>query len=152
MIIIFLLILTGLLLLVLEFFVFPGMTISGIGGIIMIGSGIYMAYGYSPEIGHWFLALTLIAAFFILFLALRGKTWKRLMLNTEISGDVQTVDEETILPGDKGITITRLNPIGKARVNDLDVEARCPGRFVDPGTEIEVVKAFKTYIIVKPIN
>ncbi|ASB49912.1 NfeD family protein [Alkalitalea saponilacus] len=153
MTIIILLILTGLLLLVLEFFVFPGMTISGIGGVLMMAGGIYMAYnGYGSGIGNWTLFITIFSSLLVLGLALRGKTWNKLMLNTQITGNVQTVTDETIHEGDKGVTVTRLNPIGKARINDEDVEARCPGQFVDPGTEIEVIKVYKTYVIVKPVN
>ncbi|TCO07402.1 NfeD family protein [Natronoflexus pectinivorans] len=153
MTIIILLILTGLLLLVLEFFVFPGMTISGIGGVFMMAAGIYMAYnGYGSEVGNWTLFITIFSSLLVLGLALRGKTWNKLMLNTQITGNVQTVTDETIHEGDKGFTVTRLNPIGKARINDEDVEARCPGQFVDPGTEIEVLKVYKTYVIVKPVN
>ncbi|WP_026473430.1 NfeD family protein [Alkaliflexus imshenetskii] len=153
MTIIILLILTGLLLLVLEFFVFPGITISGIGGVLMITAGIYMSYSlYGSATGHIMLAITLVAALLTLLMALRSKTWNKLMLKTELTGNIETVDESTMQPGDKGITVTRLNPIGKARINNQDVEARCPGQFVDPQQNVEVVKVFKTYVIVKPIN
>ena len=102
--------------------------------------------------GHIILASTIIAFVIILIFALRSKTWKKFSLDTTVTAQVETVDEETIKPGDKGITITRLNPIGKARINNEEVEAQCPGKYVDPKTEIEVVKVFKTYVIVKPIN
>ena len=153
MTIIILLILTGILLLVLEFFVFPGVTIAALGGVLMIGGGVYMAYNtYDATTGHLVLFATIVAILIVLVMALRGDTWNRLMLNTEIRDNVQTVADDSIQPGDNGITITRLNPIGKALINDQEVEARCPGQFVDPQTEIEVVKAFKTYVIVKTIN
>ncbi len=153
MIVVILLIATGLLLLILEFFVFPGMTISGIGGIIMTVAGVYTAYStHGAVTGNWVLVITMLATLVVLGMALRWKTWRRFMLKTEISGNVETVTEDNIKPGDKGITVSRLNPVGKARINNEDVEARYPGQFVDPGTEIEVVKVFKTYVIVKPIN
>jgi membrane-bound ClpP family serine protease len=74
------------------------------------------------------------------------------MLQSTISSHVDTVEEESIKPGDRGKTITRLNPVGKARVNNQEVEARCQGQFVDPKTEIEVTEVHKTYIIVKPVK
>ena len=153
MAIIIILILTGLFLFLLEFFVFPGLTISGIGGFISISIAIYLGYSnYGSTIGSIILLSTILAFIILLIVALRSQTWKKLSLETTVTGQVETVEEELIKPGDKGITITRLNPVGKARVNSKDVEAQCPGKYVDPKTEIEVVKVFKNYIIVKPIN
>jgi len=152
MTIIILLIITGLLLLVLEFFVVPGITIAGIGGLGMIAGGIFMAYGLDTATGHITLALTIFFTLIILFYALRTKTWQKLMLSSSINSNVDTVLENSINIGDTGKTITRLNPIGKARINGQDVEARCPGQFIDPKTEIEVTEVYKTYIIVKPVK
>lgn len=152
MAIIILLIVTGLLLLILEFFVVPGITIAGIGGLGMITGGIFMAYGIDTSTGHITLGSTLFATMIILYYAFRAKTWKKLMLNSSVTSHVDTVEENTIKPGDHGKTITRLNPIGKARVNNQDVEAHCPGQFIDPRTEVEVIEVFKTYVIVKPVK
>ncbi|PRY97830.1 NfeD family protein [Marinilabilia salmonicolor] len=152
MTIIILLIITGLLLLILEFFVVPGITIAGIGGLGMIVGGIFMAYGLDTATGHITLALTIFLTLIILFYALRTKTWQKLMLSSSINSNVDTVVENSINIGDTGKTITRLNPIGKARINGQDVEARCPGQFLDPKTEIEVTEVYKTYIIVKPVK
>ena len=153
MTIIIILILTGLFLLVLEFFVFPGISISGIGGVIAVGIAIYMGYSnYGVTIGNIILISTLCAFVILVLIALRSKTWRKLSLDTIISSQVETVEEELVKVGEKGITITRLNPVGKARVNDKEVEAQCPGKYIEPKTEIEVVKVFKNYIVVKPLN
>ncbi len=153
MTVIILLIIAGLILLILEFFVFPGITVAGIGGLVLVGTAVFIGYDtYGSPTGNIILALTLFAMLVVLGMALRANTWNKLMLKTTLSGKIETVSEETIKPGDKGITISRLNPIGKALINNFDVEAHCPGSFVDPGTKIEVVKVFKTYVIVKPEN
>jgi membrane-bound ClpP family serine protease len=152
MTIVILLIITGLLLLVLEFFVVPGITIAGIGGFAMIAGGVFIAYGISPSTGHITLASTLFVTLIILFYVLRTKTWNKLMLNSSINSHVNVVEENIIKVGDRGKTITRLNPIGKARINNIDIEAHCPGQLLDPKTEIEVTEVCKTYIIVKPVK
>ncbi len=152
MTIIILLILTGLLLIILEFFVVPGITIAGLGGLGMIAAGIFMAYGIDSSTGHITLASTIFATLIILFYALRTKTWQKLMLNSTINSHVDIVEESSINVGDTGKTITRLNPIGRARINGQEVEARCPGQFLDPKTAIEVTEVYKTYIIVKPVK
>lgn len=150
--IIVLLIITGFLLLILEFFVIPGTTISGIGGLAMIVGGIFIAYGIDTSTGNITLASTIFMALVIFIYALRAKTWKNFMLSSSVNSHVDTVEENSIKVGDHGKTISRLNPMGKVRINDQEIEAHSPGLFLDPKTEVEVTEVFKTYIIVKPIN
>jgi membrane-bound ClpP family serine protease len=38
------------------------------------------------------------------------------------------------------------------RVNDITIEGKSIGGFLDPNTKVEVVKVLGTQIIVKPIN
>lgn len=151
--VIVLIILLGLFLLILEFFVFPGVTVAGIGGLIFTAGGIFLSYDKFGAVGG---NITLVATMFIgvilLVLSFRSGTWKRLMLDSSIKGQVETVEEEKIHVGDEGIAITRLNPIGKVQVNDILMEGKCPGQFVDENTKVIVQKVFKTYIIVKPKN
>ncbi len=144
------LILLGLFLLFLEFFVIPGMTVAGIGGLIFSVAGISMVYSnYGTATGNIVLISTLIFAIILFIISFKSGTWDRLMLKSSITGQVETVEENSIEPGDTGITITRLNPIGKVKVKDQIIEAKCPGQFVDPNTEVIVKEVFKTYIIVK---
>jgi membrane-bound ClpP family serine protease len=113
-------------------------------------AGIIMAYrNYGTEAGHFILLGTIVLAILMFVVSFKSGTWNRLMLKSTIKGQVETVNETTINPGDTGVTITRLNPIGKVKVNDQIIEGKCPGQFVDPGTEIIVKEVHKTYIIVK---
>ncbi|WP_439185501.1 NfeD family protein [Carboxylicivirga taeanensis] len=151
--VIILIILLGLFLLVLEFFVFPGVTFAGIGGFIFTAGGIFLAYqSYGVTYGSIALVSTLFVGVIILVLSFRAKTWNRLMLHSQIGGSVETVQESTIHVGDEGIAITRLNPIGKVMINGQVIEGKCPGNFVDENTQVTVKEVYKTYIIVKPKN
>jgi len=150
-VVIILLILLGLFLLVLEFFVLPGITFAGVGGTLFMGVGIFMAYGEFGTVGG---NVTLVATLAVMVLAivwsLRSGTWNKLMLNASVDGQVEVKEDKDICVGDEAVSITRLNPVGKASVNNIIIEARCPGHFVDENTILEVQKVFKTYIIVKP--
>jgi len=151
--VIVLIILLGLFLLILEFFVFPGVTFAGIGGFLFTAGGIYFVYvKYGVTYGNLALVATLAVAIVILVMSFRSNTWNRLMLNSNIEGKVETVEENNIKVGDEGLSVTRLNPIGKVKVNNEMVEGRCPGHFVSENTPVIVQKVFKTYIIVKPKN
>ncbi|MGQ1783498.1 MULTISPECIES: NfeD family protein [unclassified Saccharicrinis] len=150
-VVIVLLILLGLFLLVLEFFVLPGVTFAGIGGALFIGVGIFMAYKEFGSVGgNATLITTLAVMVLVIVWSLRSGSWNKLMLNTSVDGQVEVKEDNAIKVGDEAVAITRLNPVGKASVNNIIVEARCPGHFVDENTILEVQKVFKTYIIVKP--
>lgn len=153
LIIIVLLILTGLLLLVVEFLIAPGITIAGIGGLLFIGGGVY--YGYSElgtPAGHFIMAGTLIVTVAAIALMLRSKTWKKTMLNTDIEGHIPDVSDLGVKIGDQGITISRLTPIGKIKINDNFIEAKSQTGFIDQKKVVEVVKVLRTNVIVKLIN
>lgn len=151
--VIVLIILLGLFLLVLEFFVFPGVTFAGIGGFIFTAGGIFLAYqGYGTTYGNIALVSTLFVAVIILVLSFRANTWNRLMLHTKVDGRVETVEENQVHAGDEGVAVTRLNPIGKVMVNGIVIEGKCPGHFVDENSPVIVKEVFKTYLIVKPKN
>lgn len=148
--VIILLILLGLILIILELFVIPGITIAGVAGFVFTAAGIFLAYkAFGNDVGHLSLGLSLLFFIVMLVFALRTGTWNKLMLTTQVDSTIEPISREEIHEGDCGISITRLNPVGKVRVNGFTMEARCPGQFVDPETEVVVMKVYKNYIIVK---
>jgi membrane-bound ClpP family serine protease len=153
LVIIILLILTGIFLFAVEFLLIPGITIAGIGGFLFIAAGIYFGYNeYGSPTGHYIFAASLTLTVAGLYFMLRGKTWKRTMLNTNIDGKVPEIDTLEINVGDHAITTSRLAPIGKIKINDTFIEAKSQTGFIDQKTEVEIVKVLKTNVIVKPIN
>lgn len=82
-------------------------------------------YGYGSTVGHITLAATMLATILTIAIALRSKTWKRFMLDTSIDGSIASTDDENqVKPGDEGMTISRLTPMGKARFNDRIYEVK----------------------------
>ena len=148
------LILLGIFLFLVEFLILPGITIAGIGGLVLLGGGIYLSFEkFGNHTGFIVLISSFIASVIILAFSLRAKTWKRVMLHTNVEGHAnEAPPENSILPGDKGITMTRLGPIGKVKVNGIVVEGKSTGGYINPHTEIEVVKLTGYQAIVKPIN
>ncbi len=148
--IIIILILLGLLLIVLELFVIPGITIAGIAGFIFTAAGIYLTYlKFGSDVGHFTLGITLLFFIGLMVFALRSNTWNRFMLTTNVDSTVEPVSEELIHEGDVAVTVTRLNPVGKVKVNGVTIEAKCPGEYVEPDSEVIVTKVYKNHIIVK---
>ena len=143
----------GLLLLLIEFAVIPGVTIAGIGGFILLGLSVYIAFSsYGTGIGFLTLSFVLIASPLMIFYFFRSKTGKKMVLESLIDGKVETVNQEKIHVGDAGRTLGRLAPSGKVKVNGEVVEAQSTGAFVDQNTEIKVVKILTNKIIVEPVK
>jgi membrane-bound ClpP family serine protease len=148
------LVLLGILLFLIEFLIVPGITIAGIGAVILMASGVYLAFdNYGNQVGFFVLLATLFVSVVILTFALRAGTWKRIMLNTNIDGIAnEAPPEDAIKPGDKGLTLTRLAPIGKIKVNDIVMEGKSVAGFVDPGVQVEIEKISGSQAIVKPLK
>jgi membrane-bound ClpP family serine protease len=151
---IILLILLGVLLFLVEFLIIPGITLAGIGGVILFGLAVFVAYRtHGTTVGNYTLLSTLVIFVVALVIALRSKTWRRFMLKTNIDSKVEVgLEDHKIKPGDTGITLTRLAPIGMVTVNNITIEGKSIGGFLDPNTKIEIVRVLGTQVIVKPIN
>lgn len=147
------LIVIGVIALVLEIVVIPGFGVVGILGLASIAFGIFEAYSqYGSIAGNITLISTIFVIIVLVVISLRTKTWKKLMLNTNIDSKVNEIDESNVFVGGEGITTSRLAPSGKARINNELYEVSTQGVFVNENTEIIVVKVIKNKIIVKPKN
>jgi membrane-bound ClpP family serine protease len=154
MTIIILLIVLGILLFVIEFMLVPGVTVAGIGGLVLTVFGVYKAFSdFGPRTGTWVLIATILLSIFVIAMSLRARTWKKLMLNTNSNGRVdRDLSEEQVRVGDHGTTLTRLNPMGKIKVNNMVREVKSIEGYVDEHSEVEVVVIEGTRISVKPIK
>ncbi len=151
---IIILILLGILLFVIEFLLVPGITVAGIAGLVLTVLGVYKAFtDYGTNTGVWFLIGTILISLIVIVFSLRARTWKRLMLKTNIEGTVDSnITAEQIKVGDKGVTMTRLAPMGKINVNDIVREAKSVEGYIDEHSPVEVVSIKGTSISVKPIK
>lgn len=150
---IIILILLGILLLIVEFLIIPGVTVAGIGGIALIGGTIYLTYrNYGLMVGNIVVVSTLVLVVALIIITMRTRTWKKVMLDTQIDGKVADSMEEHIKAGDRGKAITRLAPMGNIQVGEVITEAKSMGEFIPVGTDIEVVRVKNKEVIVKPIS
>lgn len=143
----------GILLILLEFFVVPGVTISGIGGLILLGLGIYFSYAnYGLASGNTILLSTFGIIGLIFYVAHKTGAWKKITLNTEVTSKSKPDVELNLKIGDSGKTISRLAPMGSVMINNEIFEASSKGIFINENTEIEIIRIKGNKIIVKPKN
>ena len=92
-------------------------------------------------------SLLVFAATFVWLL--RSKSFSRVALKTDVDSRLVSSRDLGIIPGDEGLTLSRLAPIGKARINGIMVEAKSMDELIDENTPVEVVRVDSNNIIVK---
>ena len=139
----------GTLLIVAEIVLVPGITIVGILGIIFSICGIILSYHYyGITTGGITLALTFFLNLVVLILAFKNKSWSSFSLKESLTGRFNDDFKPRVKIGDRGITISSLKPMGKALVNDQEIEVRSTNDFINDNVEIEILKmdAFKIFV------
>lgn len=142
------LIILGLLLLFAEILIIPGVGVAGILGLLsMCGSCVYAFMEMGKDAGFIVTAVNVVMIVLLTIWVLRAKTWQRLALNTNIDTKA-VVPEVNVVPGAKGVSITRLAPMGMARFGDMRLEVTAREGIIDPGVEVEVVEVdgVKVYV------
>lgn len=150
---IILLILLGLVLLLIEFAVIPGITIAGIGGFLLLSGAVFIAFReYGTAYGFITLIIVLILAPAMVYYFFKSKAGKKMILEKNLKGKVDLIDNSKISVGDAGKTLGRLAPMGKVKINGEVVEAQSTGAFIDQNTRIKVLKIDSNKVIVEPLK
>ena len=147
---IIILIVVGLALMVVEVVVLPGITVAGIAGALLIGCGVFLTFKwFGGTAGTFSLIGTGILFIIFLIYVVRAKTWDRLSLHSEIDSRVNVVDTNDIKTGDKGMTVSRLAPIGKILIHGKIMEGKSEFGLIDENREIEVVHVNESTVVVQ---
>lgn len=145
------LILVGLVLIFAEILLVPGIGIAGILGLLSMGGSCFYAFN---QLGtNAGVIVTVVNAVLIVALTvwvLRAKTWKRFTLNTNIESKAIDLFEEKLAVGDRGKTLSRLAPMGTAKIRDEIYEVKALEGMIDSGVEVEVVLIEDNRVYVKP--
>lgn len=147
------LIIAGVVFMLVEMLLVPGVGIAGIFSLAaMIAASWYSFEFISPAAGWWVSVGQLAALILMVAVILRKKTWKRFELKEELTSRVNE-EAQKVAVGDKGVTMTRLAPMGTVRFEALSCEAKSYNNsMVDPGVAVEIVAVENNIIMVKPIN
>lgn len=143
------LIILGIILLLVEFFIIPGITIAGIGAFLLLTGGIISAYHYhGVKFGNYVTLATVFSIVVVFIFAFRARTWNRIGLNAASDSKLEVKKEEKIRVGSLGKTISKLSPIGKAIFEQTVVEVRSDGKYINSNTEIIVtrIEGYKIFV------
>ncbi len=140
----------SILLILTEIFLLPGITFAGIAGAIFSAGSIYYAYSHLGTLGGNITVAASVITLGVLFIWLvRSRTIDKISLNTDIDSKVETDHLDQIKEGDEGIAISRLNPVGKVKINNVFAEAKALTGFIDDGATVIVVKKLSNQVLVK---
>ncbi len=143
----------GIVFLLLELFIIPGVSIGGIAGIAFVVASIWYAFAtLSATAGFATLACGVLAMGVAIWIFVRSRTLDRMSLNTEVSGTVDVPKDTQVSVGQRGVTVSRLAPIGTARFGDKTLEVKSLDGLIDPNTEVEVVEVNGETISVRKIR
>jgi membrane-bound serine protease (ClpP class) len=157
-----LLIAIGVLLLALEVFVIPGVTVAGIAGIVALVAGLGMTLvGAGATVSVIISALGQVAISTLLAMAgafafvralPRLPFGRRLVLETGMAADqgyVSAPESDRRWLGQTGTAISPLRPAGIAEFDGARVDVVSDGGFVDAGSAIEVTRVDGNRIVVR---
>ncbi len=161
----------GVLLCFAEIFIIPGFGVVGLSGLVLMFGSLILAsfpdFGELPSYDfqfQWLKALTIttllsfvlsIVTMIVFFpMLFKLPVAQRHLLPNEMRSEdgyvMKTVDDESCLKGEMGITPGGLRPSGKMKLDDgryLDVVS--DGHFVEPGSRIKIHKVDGNRIVVR---
>ncbi len=147
--VIIILIVLGLLLILLEMFVTPGVII----GILGVGCWIYALFNiyniYGKTSGHLALAGLSCLLIACIVVAVKSGIWNKVSLNTSVDGKVNELPVLEI--GQTGTTLSMLRPSGKAIFDNNTVEVTTLGEMVEAGKTIRILRKENNIYIVESI-
>lgn len=159
-----LLVSAGLVLLILEVFVFPGVTIAGIAGVAAIVAGLGMTMvgagattsSLISSLGQVALSLlvAIVGAFMLLRILPRLPFGRRLVLATGMQADlgfVSAPESDQAWLGRTGVAFSPMRPAGIAEIDGTRLDVVSEGGFIDALTPIKVTRVDGNRIVIRPL-
>ena len=145
-----LLVLLGLLFLLVELVLLPGVSVGALLTLVCYGSALYLAFSnFGTTAGLIVLAVILLLSLVAIIFSLRAKTWRRLSLNEEVTSSSMPSPADELKIGDQGRALSRLAPMGKVDFGGKIFEAKSLDAYIDARSTVEVVGFENFNVIVK---
>jgi len=147
------LILIGLLLLIAEFYLFPGTSLIGIAGLIVLVIAVIMTFNkFGLTTGIITLLITALVGGVLLYQGYKAFSSSGMALTKELDGKVNELENIHFEAGTEGFAYTDLRPVGKAFINGSKYEVHSLSNFIKKDAPIVVHKIEVNKIIVKQIT
>lgn len=145
--------LLGIIFFLLEIFFLPGVSVGGVAGVLFVAASIWYAFSHlGSTAGMITIAGGVVAMGLAIWAFLRSKALDKMSLNTELDGKVDVLKDVALSVGDKGVTVSRLAPIGKVRFDGAVVEAKSQDGFIDQGVDVEIIEVSTFGVLVRVVE
>ena len=142
--------LLGIIFFLLEIFFLPGISIGGIAGVLFVGAAVWYAFvQIGPTAGLITIVGGLVAMSFAIWAFLRSRALEKMSLHAKVDSTVDALKDIHLTVGDRGVTVSRLAPIGKVRFGNQVIEAKSLDGFVEQTVEVEVVEVTTFGVVVR---
>lgn len=147
-----LILILGWLLVMLEIFLIPGITLLAVIGSITMIAGVVLAYSHFGALwGTVTLLGTAVFTLLSIIYGFRSGLLGWLTLKSKVEGRVNVVDETRIHVGDRGKALSKIAPAGKGLFGNDTYEVHSLTEWIEEGSPIEVTRIALGKIYVKPI-
>lgn len=151
--------LVGLILILLEILVIPGVGVAGLLGAISMLASLFLTFGGVEEalrsIGIVFI-MTLAGAFLLIRLGKRTGVWSRLILTAGQSRpdeeQLPAANDRSGLVGKEGYALTVLRPVGAVLIDGERIDALSEGGYVNAGSRVVVYRVDGDRVIVREVQ
>jgi len=144
------LVLLGLLFLLVEMLLLPGVSIGAILSAMCYGSAIYFSFrDFGVRTGIVVTVAIIILTLVMVVVALRARTWRRLSLENNIDSQGVKQPSERLREGDTAVTLSRLAPSGKIEFQGETFEARSVSAYIEEHKTVTVVGFENFTVMVK---
>ena len=148
-----LLVLLGILFLLAELLLLPGVSIGGVLAMVCYGGAIWYAFdSLGVMAGVWTIVVVAVVSLVSLAFSLRAKTWNRFALKQNIDSTSMPHPENELTVGAVGVTVSRLAPMGKVNIGGKVYEAKSEDAYIDQKQSVEVIGFENFSVIVRKID
>ena len=129
------------------------MSFGTILALVCYGSAVYLSFAdFGTMTGLVTLAVVLLLSLIATVMSLRAKTWQRFSLKQEIDSTSMQLPETEIAIGARGVSISRLSPMGRVEIDGKSYEAKSVDAYIEQKQMVEVVGFDNFAVLVKRIK
>ena len=149
---IILIILVGIILLLVELFIFTGSTIAGVAGTILWVVGVIaFYYYYGTVMGHWALGISLLLGIGLAVATGRWLGKRDVGLTNTLDGKMNTTPQVELETGMQGVAFSDLKPYGKVTISGKIYDLQSEGGYISKGTQVSISNITPQEIVVKSV-
>ena len=140
----------GLILILIEVFLIPGVTVVGILGFLMSLAGVWYAFlNFESEVAIGVTSIAAVANVAAIWYAFTTDVWKHFSLKSTLQGGAFDGRTLGLAVGMIGKAISDIKPFGKVIFGDRVYEVKSEEGFIEVGKEVNIVKIENNKILVK---